>query len=250
MPRNSSNLTPQKMKIRLFTIPNILTLSNLACGSIALIEILLYQNFVSAFILIIAAAAFDFLDGMSARLLNQYSKLGVELDSLADIISFGVVPSMAMFTLFNISPKGIDCQTWSMYGAYITLLIGCFSALRLARFNIDDEQKESFIGLPTPANALFCLSLSLLVSMGKLTLSAECVAITSVVMALLLISPLKLFALKFKEFSWTKNKVRYIFLILAAATLVICKEYALPVIVAIYILTSIASNIIESAKTK
>lgn len=231
------------MNIKLFTIPNILTLCNLLCGSIALIEIFLYQNFVSSFILIIAASAFDFLDGMSARLLGQYSAIGKELDSLSDMISFGLVPSITMYTLFNISEKSIDNPFWGKWGACISLLIVCFSALRLAKFNIDTRQEETFIGLPTPANALFCTSIALLASNGRLTLNAEEVALISVVMATLLIVPLKLFALKFKKFSWSGNKVRYTFIILSALLFALLHEAAVPVIIAIYILISIVLNI-------
>ncbi len=230
------------MKIRLFTIPNLLTLSNLTCGSIALIEILLNQSFVSAAILIIAAATFDFLDGMAARLLGQYSAIGLQLDSLADMVSFGVVPSMVMFSLFNLSEKSIDSTLWAEWGAYIPLVIGCFSALRLAKFNVDTEQSSSFVGLPTPANALFCLSIGALVECGKLTLNAECIALISVVMAILLIAPIKLFSLKFKSLAWSESRVQYIFLILAVATLVIFREFAVPVIIALYILISLIEN--------
>ncbi|MFR9524388.1 MAG: CDP-alcohol phosphatidyltransferase family protein [Rikenellaceae bacterium] len=234
------------MKIKLFTIPNILTLSNLTCGSIALIEILLYQNFVSAFILIVAAAAFDFADGLSARLLGQYSNIGRELDSLADVVSFGLVPSVAMFTLFNMAEKCIDNPTWIKWGAYIPFIIVCFSALRLARFNIDTEHTDSFIGLPTPASSLFCLSLALLVDQGKITLWAEGIALISIVVALLLVCTLELFALKFSTFAWRgnrDNKVRYSFLGLSAIALILLQEFAIPLIIALYILVSIVLNI-------
>ncbi len=228
------------MKIKLFTIPNLLTLSNLVCGSVALIEIIINQNFILGFILIVVAAAFDFLDGMAARLLGQYSDVGRELDSLADVVSFGLVPSVAMFTLFNIVEKSFENPFWSEWGGYLSLIIVCFSALRLAKFNVDTQQESSFVGLPTPANALFCLSLALLASDGRLTLSGEAVALISVVMALLLIAPLRLFALKFKSPSWSENRVRYIFLLLAAITLIIFKIFAVPIIIAIYILISVA----------
>ncbi|MFI3285636.1 MAG: CDP-diacylglycerol--serine O-phosphatidyltransferase [Rikenellaceae bacterium] len=233
------------MKIKLFTIPNILTLSNLVCGAIALIEILLYQNFSAAFILIIAAATFDFLDGMMARLLGQYSEIGRELDSLSDMVSFGVVPSILMFSLFNGAEKSLCSPMWCEYGAYITLSILCCSALRLARFNVDSEQKSVFIGLPTPANALFCLSLGLLVESGKLIISAEWIALISLCMALLLIAPLRLFALKFENFAWANNKIRYTFALIAATTLLLLREFSIPIIIVIYILMSVIGNILN-----
>ncbi len=236
------------MKIKLFTIPNMLTLANLLCGSVALIELLVYQNFVAAFILIAAAATFDFLDGAMARLLNQYSAIGVELDSLADVVSFGLVPSVAMFCLFDICQSWIDAPLWGQTGGYSAFLIVCFSALRLAKFNVSVDQKEAFIGLPTPANALFCLSVAALAASGKISLSAEVVVLISVVMAILLIVPLRLFALKFRSLGWRENRVRYIFLIVSAVALIFLREFSVPVVIAIYVLLSVVENISKRSK--
>ncbi|MFR9497602.1 MAG: CDP-diacylglycerol--serine O-phosphatidyltransferase [Rikenellaceae bacterium] len=236
------------MKIRLFTIPNILTLLNLLCGTVALIEILLYQNLYAAFILIMAAATFDFLDGLAARLLGQYSDIGRELDSLSDVVSFGLVPSMMMFTLFNLAEKSIDNPIWGKWGAVITLAIVCCSALRLAKFNVDSQQESSFVGLPTPANALFCISLGVLFDSGKLVLCAEWIAIISLAVAILLIAPIKFFALKFKNLSWHDNRVRYIFLIISAVTLLLLHELGIPVVIAIYIVMSLLCNITNKSK--
>ncbi len=236
------------MKIKLFTVPNILTLSNLFCGSVALIEIFLYQNFFAASMLILASATFDFLDGLAARLLGAYSEVGRELDSLADVVSFGLVPSMFLFTLFNMAEKHIDNPVWGKWGAVIPLLMVCFSALRLAKFNVDESQESCFEGLPTPANALFCMSLGMLMVSGKITLSGEAIAAISAIMAYLLISPMRFFALKFRSLAWRENRVRYIFLLLSAAAILFMRDYALPTIVAIYILVSAVSNIIEGAK--
>ncbi len=231
------------MKIKLFTIPNILTLLNLLCGTVALIEIFLYQNLEAAFILIVAAATFDFLDGMAARLLGQYSEIGRELDSLSDVVSFGLVPSMLMFSLFNLAEKSINNPIWGKWGAVITFSIVCCSALRLAKFNVDTDQESSFVGLPTPANALFCLSLGVLFQSGQLTLSAEWIALISLCMALLLIAPIKFFALKFKSLSWRENRVRYIFLLLSGAALLLLRMYGIPAVVAIYVVISLLINI-------
>ncbi len=239
-----------KMKIKLFTIPNILTLSNLLCGSIALIEIFLYQNFFAAFMLIVLSAVFDFLDGMAARLLGQYSSIGKELDSLADVVSFGLAPAMLMFTLFNLADKWIDNPVWGKWGSCCALLIVCFSALRLAKFNVDPEQESSFVGLPTPANALFCFSLGWLIESGKLTLSAEVIAILSVIMATLLILPIKMFALKFRSLSWRENRVKFLFLALSAILIITLGEYSLPVVIALYIMVSVLNNIVDRTKRK
>ncbi len=232
------------MKIKLFTIPNLLTLANLVSGSVALIEIILNQNYLLGFILIVVAAAFDFLDGMSARLLGQYSLLGRELDSLADVVSFGLVPSVAMFTLFNLSVKSCDNPFWAEWGAYLSLLIVCFSALRLAKFNVDSSQENSFEGLPTPANALFCLSIAMLVEGDKLVLSGEAIALISVVMAFLLIMPLRMLALKFKSLKWGENRVRYIFLLLSVLSIIVFREFSLLAIIAIYILISLGESLL------
>ena len=148
------------LKIRLFTVPNMLTLANLLAGCIAIIFTLVYHAYETAFWLIVAAAVFDFLDGFAARLLKQTSPLGVQLDSLADDISFGLAPAVVMFDIYSQSTTyyGISSDIMEPLG-YLTLIIAAFSALRLAKFNIDKRQTTTFIGLPTPANALFWASL-------------------------------------------------------------------------------------------
>lgn len=233
------------MKIRLFTIPNIITLLNLMCGAIATVEITQHGNLNAAFWLVIIAAAFDFLDGMTARLFSQYSAIGAELDSLADMISFGLVPSLAMFSLFEMGDKAIACPEWVIYGGYTTFIIAAFSALRLAKFNIDTEQKTSFTGMPTPANALFCMSLGMLTERGMLALSAETVAVVSVVMALLLILPIKMIALKFKSLKWRENRLRYILIGLSIASIATLKLFAIPAIIVIYIAVSTVGAAID-----
>ena len=151
------------MQIRLFTIPNFLTLGNLVCGTCAAIVLLTSGDFTTAFWLVVVAALFDFMDGFAARLLKSVSAIGVELDSLADMVSFGLVPSLAMWTLFDAVPTlGWLPAGFVEVGRYLTLIIVAFSALRLAKFNVDDTQHTEFCGLPTPANGLFCLSLGML----------------------------------------------------------------------------------------
>ncbi len=219
------------------------------CGSLAIIQITMYNSFSVAFWLIIAAACFDFLDGFAARLTGQYSAVGVELDSLADMISFGLVPSIAMFTLFNQSTKIIDCAEWSSMGGYICFLIVAFSALRLARFNIDDSQKDSFVGLPTPANALFCMAICRIVEISEsFSMSAELIALVSVVMAFLLISPIRMFSLKFHNFGWNDNKLRFCFIVLSLILIVLLKFLAVPAIIGFYITISIITNAINSSR--
>lgn len=159
------------MKIRLFTVPNMLTLANLLAGCAAIIFTLQYHAYETAFWLIIAAAVFDFFDGFTARLLNQNSPLGVQLDSLADDVTFGLAPAVVMYDLYLDSPSyyGLDPEImgWLKWGV---LIIAAFSVLRLAKFNIDTTQSAEFEGLPTPANALMLMSLALLSEAGKVVL--------------------------------------------------------------------------------
>ena len=224
----------QKMKIRLFTIPNMLTLGNLICGSSAVVALLMHADFELAFWLVVASAVFDFFDGFAARLLKSVSAIGVELDSLADMVSFGLVPSVAMFCLWDVAPSS-DLPSWMRY---LTLTIVAFSALRLAKFNIDDTQTTEFCGLPTPANGLFCLSLAMLMAAGSISLPQWAILTISIGMAYMLISPIRMFALKFKGFGWQGNEIRYSFLVLCAVLIAAITRYAVPAIILLYIIIS------------
>ena len=224
----------QKMKIRLFTIPNMLTLGNLICGSSAVVALLMHADFELAFWLVVASAVFDFFDGFAARLLKSVSAIGVELDSLADMVSFGLVPSVAMFCLWDVAPSS-DLPSWMRY---LTLTIVAFSALRLAKFNIDDTQTTEFCGLPTPANGLFCLSLAMLMAAGSISLPQWAILTISIGMAYMLISPIRMFALKFKGFGWQGNEIRYSFLALCAVLIAAFTRYAVPAIILLYIIIS------------
>ncbi|MBQ5704966.1 MAG: CDP-diacylglycerol--serine O-phosphatidyltransferase [Alistipes sp.] len=222
------------MKIRLFTIPNMLTLGNLICGSSAVVALLMHADFELAFWLVVASAVFDFFDGFAARLLKSVSAIGVELDSLADMVSFGLVPSVAMFCLWDVAPSS-DLPTWMRY---LTLTIVAFSALRLAKFNIDDTQTTEFCGLPTPANGLFCLSLAMLMAAGSISLPQWAILTISIGMAYMLISPIRMFALKFKGFGWQGNEIRYSFLALCVVLIAAFTRYAVPAIILLYIIIS------------
>ena len=229
----------KKMKIRLFTIPNFLTLGNLACGASATIALLAHGDFKLAFWLVVIAAVFDFFDGFAARLLKSTSAIGVQLDSLADMVSFGLVPSIAMFCWYNNAPSTLQLpESLLTYGAYLMLIIVAFSALRLAKFNIDDTQHTEFCGLPTPANGLFCLSLAMLANAGDITLSKEIITVISIIMASLLISPIRMFALKFKGFGWSGNELRYSFIVACVIIITAFTKYAVPAIILLYITTS------------
>ena len=171
------------MKIKLFTVPNIITLCNLLCGCGSIVASLMFCNFRLALILIIASAVCDFFDGFTARLLRQYSDIGVQLDSLADMVSFGVAPSAMMylfasqtFTIFTLPETIVNILV------FVPFLMAAFSALRLAKFNIDDSQHDSFEGLPTPANAIFCASFVYAIVTDVRAVELEWIVLISVIM--------------------------------------------------------------------
>ena len=227
------------MKIKLFTVPNIITLANLLCGCGSIISALMFCNFRLALLFIVASAVCDFFDGFTARLLKQYSDIGVQLDSLADMVSFGVAPATVMyvfasqtFTLFALPDAVVTALT------FVPFLIAAFSALRLAKFNIDDSQHDSFEGLPTPANAIFCASFIYAVFVEGKAVELEWVALISVIMSALLVSPIRMFSFKLKSLSWRANKMQYLFLVLALVALLTLGIYAVPTIIVIYIVLS------------
>lgn len=227
------------MNIRLFTIPNMLTLGNLIAGALAIIFTLRYHAYETAFWLIIVAAVFDFFDGFVARLLKQQSPIGVQLDSLADDVTFGLAPAVVMFDLYGSTTSfyGLNAEVMHYVG-YVTLLIAAFSVLRLAKFNIDDSQSTEFCGLPTPANALMLLSLAMLCQSGELVIYQEQIAIIAVASSLLLISPIRMFALKFKGFGFKENMLRYLFLLLSVAIIICVPTYSILLIIVLYIVVS------------
>jgi CDP-diacylglycerol--serine O-phosphatidyltransferase len=222
-------------------IPNALTCGNLLCGCLGLISI--SRNYpVEPAYFIWAACVFDFFDGFAARLFKVSSPIGKELDSLADMVSFGVLPAMAIYQL-------IDKSSEVSWLSYISLMIAIFSALRLAKFNIDTRQTDSFIGVPTPANALFLTALVFLPeSLRSIVFTAPVLIGITIVFSLLLVAPFELFALKFKDFSWSNNKLKFTFLALSVFLLVIFKAGALPIIILSYIIISLGSGILAAKK--
>ncbi len=227
------------MKIKLITIPNLLTLSNLVCGCLAAVAALVWGDLPAAFWLIAAAAGFDFLDGFAARLLRQSSPIGVELDSLADDISFGFAPAAVLFTLYAASPAAYDWGGGALlFGRYALFAVAAFSALRLARFNIDTTQQTEFKGLPVPACALFCASLGMLAAAGGMVFYKELILLAAVAMSWLLVSPIRMFNLKFHGFGWRGNELRYAFLAVCAVLAVLLRLGSVPVIILLYIAVS------------
>ena len=221
-------------------IPNFLTLCNLFFGAVG-ITLAFKGQLIEASYCILISAGFDFFDGFIARLLKVYSAIGKELDSLADLISFGLLPSVLVFNLLE---QELNYNAPIIYAVYgMTLL----SAYRLAAFNIDNSQESSFKGLPTPANALFWGGIVHIIiynqALNSLFNSPFSLLVFSLIMALLLISPIRLFALKFKNFNFKDNRLRYIFL-LSAAPIIIIKHYAGAVdIIILYILLSLISTL-------
>lgn len=224
-------------------IPNFITCMNIICGAASMVMSLHFGLLKPAALFIILAAVFDFFDGFAARMLKVQSPMGVDLDSLADVFSFGGAPAMIIYVwleqcMQNLSPIYAG-NHWVQLLPCLAFLIPAFSAFRLAKFNHDDRQHTDFYGLPTPANALF---------MGFLPLSADRLPFVSnfwIVLALmlifcvLLVSDLPMFSLKFKNFTWKDNKVRYLFLILAVVLFAIFRLGSFPIIILSYILISI-----------
>ena len=223
-------------------IPNAITSLNLLCGVIGII-VAMEDSVETAFLLMLAAVLFDFLDGLSARLLNAYTPSGKELDSLADVVSFGVLPAIMMVKSYD-SPAGF----WSIL-AFLPLLIAVFSALRLARFNVDERQHESFIGLPTPSCALVCGSLACLLTDGKCLLNS-CIwfiPAVSAVLCFLLVCDLPMFSFKFGKETNTDvvTKMKRIAIVSISAiivVLVIAFKLPWPAIVLGIILAYILEN--------
>lgn len=242
-------------------IPNIVTLLNLFCGSIAVI-FAVYNNFVAAAIFVFLGIFFDFFDGLLARKLNVQSPLGIQLDSLADMVTSGLVPGIVMFKLLSIAVdtpyfiESSDVWTSSMQWTgfkiswipLIGLLIPLASAYRLAKFNVDEDQQSYFKGLPTPANALLIISLPLIMEFQNSDLMNATIVNKwfligmTLVSCYLLNSHIKLFALKFKNFGFKDNAVRYVFLILTMVLLVLLHFAAIPIIILSYIVLSLISE--------
>ena len=217
-------------------IPNLITLGNLLCGVIACLYAA--SGFLTEAALFICAGIFlDFFDGMAARLLGVASPLGKELDSLADVVTSGVAPGFILWILLSTGlPK--DWQLLSL----AAFLIPLFAAYRLAKFNIDSRQSHSFLGLPTPANALIWVGVALTPALpqGELTFSLALIAV-SFVTDVLMVSEMPMFSLKvnFKEMEWKHNSVQYLFLIGCAAIIIASRQwYAISLIILWYIILS------------
>ncbi len=272
----------------MFNVPNLITAGNLLCGIFAIILAFAGRIDIAPYF-IFAAAILDFFDGFAARLLKQHSELGKQLDSLADVISFGLAPGLIMFVMlasitgcwyneicfgYNWNPyliKDKDFEFDITTTAYVTqmfrdfkfsiapffaLLIPVFSMFRLAKFNIDTRQSDSFIGLPTPANTIFFMTFPLVLSseINKtgwahdliIQLMNPWIMIPMIlIMCYLLIAELPLFALKFKSFGWKGNEIRFTFLITCGILIFTLGWWSLAIIILLYLILSIINNILR-----
>lgn len=237
-------------------VPNIITLLNLLCGSIAVI-FAVQGNLVMAALFVVLGIFFDFFDGLAARSLNVKSELGLQLDSLADMVTSGVVPGIVMYQLFlKALPSqpaplinwttGQELLVWDIpVFALFGLLITLASGYRLAKFNIDERQSDSFIGLPTPANALLILSLPLILifqpqpDIVSVILNEWFLVGLTLFSCFMLNAETPLFALKFKKWSFGENKLRYIFIVLCLVLLLIFQFVAIPLIIVSYVILSL-----------
>ncbi len=242
-------------------IPNIITLGNLLCGTIATIYAV-EGNFIVTAQFFILGVGLDFFDGFTARLLNVQGELGKQLDSLADMVTSGVVPGIVMLQLIN---KAIDKDPIGYFGQeeftevasslpFLGLLLTLAACYRLANFNIDERQADSFIGLPTPAMSLFVVSLSLLsngeniVFLSKLINEPYFLIGVVLIFSYLMNAELPLFSLKFKEYSFKGNYIKYLFLIASVLLLLVLKLAAIPFIILLYVLISVLVNLFYKEK--
>lgn len=226
-------------------IPNLLSLLNLASGFLSVIFIMNGEILVAVWILM-AALLFDFLDGLAARILHSWSELGKQLDSLADVVSFGVAPGLLMYILIR---DGSGMEYASRYLPYISLIIPVLSGLRLGIFNIDKEQTESFRGLPTPANAFFIFSLVLAANYSDSKLienfisSREILLFFTLCFSILMVTRIPMISLKVKHFRLKGNELRLLFLGSSILLFVLAGMPSLPLIIIIYIVVSAANAI-------
>ena len=247
----------------------MITLLNLLAGLIA-VMLAVSNRLIDAALFVIIGIFFDFFDGLVARLLKVQSELGKQLDSLADMVTSGVVPGIVMFQLFMRAlhrewTNGLSCEIgeWSVFEnteamseigvrlhplPFVGLLLTLAAAYRLANFNIDERQTSSFIGLPTPAMTLFILSLPLILAFSNNEFVINSILNTNVLIAITIVfsvlmnAEIPLFALKFKNFSLKKNTVEIFFIVACIVLLIVLKFIAIPAIILLYVLLSIVKN--------
>ena len=235
-------------------IPNTLTLCNLAAGFLSVL--MAFENQMQfAALLILFAALIDFLDGFLARVMNAMSEMGKQLDTLADLISFGMAPAVLAFKLleFHLRQSGsissfTDASAGERFLLLLPLMLVLCAALRLANFNLQVKAKY-FVGLATPASGIFFAGITLFVLRQPTANLTSCIMNTAplvsfiVIISLLMVLPLPMFSLKFSDYGWRGNRIRYIFLAVSGILLIILHEIALPVIILVYLLVSVVWNL-------
>ena len=233
-------------------IPNSITLLNLLCGSMAVIFVVT-DAMITASFFVFLGILFDFFDGFAARKLKVQSALGLQLDSLADMVTCGLVPGLVMFKLLELSDLSwshgdthmLQINLLPFAGLAITLA----SAYRLATFNLDEEQQSYFKGLPTPANTLFIVSLPLIMEfqnndyMNAIIVNKWFLLGITLLSCYMLNSGIKLFALKFKDWGFKNNATRYVFLFLCILFLIVLRFAAIPLIIVTYVIMSVLDNV-------
>lgn len=238
-------------------IPNLLTLGNLFCGTVATIYAV-QGNFEIAGILVVLGIFFDFFDGFAARILNVSGELGKQLDSLADMVTSGVVPGIIMFKLLATSPNSDTLENapivmnWMHFNFAPIQLLGLLLTLgacyRLAKFNIDTRQSESFIGLPTPAMSLFVISLPLIQEYSTIAWMQSLVSnnyflmLTTLLLTYLMNAEIPLFSLKFKEYTFKNNFVKYFFLSISLLLILTLNFSSIPIIIILYVFLSVTQE--------
>jgi CDP-diacylglycerol--serine O-phosphatidyltransferase len=218
-------------------LPNALTCCNLLCGVLGIA--MLFETPYYTVWFVATACVFDFLDGFAARMLKVSSPIGKELDSLADMVTFGVLPSMFLYSVLQ--------EFHIKWLPLLAFLIVVSSALRLAKFNIDERQTDGFIGVPTPATALFITTFYLIVPNIE-SIKLPIVIVVILLFSWLMVSPLRLFALKFKNFKWAGNELRFTFLISAVLLIGIFQVAGIALTIILYILASLVSNSVRPKK--
>ena len=255
----------------MFNIPNLLTASNMVCGIFSILLSLSGRIDLAPYPIFLGAI-FDFLDGFVARLLKQQGELGKQLDSLADMVTFGLAPGLMMMMILGLSSydttttyfqsePALDLVLRSQYNyiAFIALLIPVFSMFRLAKFNLDTRQAEGFIGLNTPANTLLLCTFPLILAQDfevgsinfivrEFVMQTWFIIPLIIVLSILLVSEIPIFSLKFKHFKWKGNEIRFIFLITCSLIIPLTLYWSLGIIVILYLVLSIFDNFLKRKK--
>ena len=239
--------------MKIFSLPNIITLSNLFFGCLTVL--LLVENKLETqyvFILTFICLILDFFDGLIARFFNVKSDIGIQLDSLADMISFGLVPGIIIYNLFIQAPSSYVGSIFSSVVPFFSFLVTIASAIRLAKFNISKSNSNFFKGLPTPANTILIYSLSIIISennkFADLFLNYSSLMLLVLVSSFLLVCNLKMLSFKFKKFRWKGNRRRICILFISAILIYMLGFYSVPLIITIYVLVSIFTFYGKTAK--